>query len=281
MTTLAFDHCRNLLREADYDRHASLAFLAEKPGNAAAALYAFDAEIARIPLLVSEPAPGEIRMQWWREVATGERESGGNPVGECLRWAIEANQWPAAAFERYFDARIGDLYNDPMPDRVSFEGYAGDTVSSLLRLVAIAAGAGPGTALDNACGHAGIGLAVARCLQAVATDRKRQRVMIPADILAATGLDARTFLAETPDQRHFAAVEAFSAYGTDHFSSARASASDIDPAGRLALLSAAPSVRLLAIAMKSPATVFAGNLQQSPLSSLWRIWRCHRAGRAL
>ena len=281
MTTLAFDHCRNLLREADYDRHASLAFLAEKPGNAAAALYAFDAEIARIPLLVSEPAPGEIRMQWWREVATGERESGGNPVGECLRWAIEANQWPAAAFERYFDARIGDLYNDPMPDRVSFEGYAGDTVSSLLRLVAIAAGAGPGTPLDNACGHAGIGMAVARCLQAVATDRKRQRVMIPADILAATGLDAGTFLAETPDQRHFAAVEAFSAYGADHFSEARAAASNIDPVGRLALVSVAPSVRLVEKAMRNPQTVLSGKLHQSPLASFWRMWRASRSKRSI
>ena len=274
-------HCRTLLREADYDRFASLSFLTADAADAAAALFALDVEISRIPFLVSEPAPGEIRLQWWREVIGGARESGGNPVAEALSRAISAHHWPLPTFDRYFDARVADLYHDPFPDRLSFEGHAGDTASALLRLVAMASRAQPGAALDDACGHSGIVFTVARCLQALARDRQRQRVMIPSDILAATGLDAATFTAGAPDKRHTAAIEAFAAFGMDHFAKARDAARNIDPAGRLALVSVAPSVRLVEKAMRDPQTVLSGKLHQSPLASFWRMWRASRSKRSI
>ena len=36
------------------------------------ALHAFNVEIARVRGKVSEPMPGEIRLQWWREHLRGE-----------------------------------------------------------------------------------------------------------------------------------------------------------------------------------------------------------------
>ncbi|MEZ5872121.1 MAG: squalene/phytoene synthase family protein [Nitratireductor sp.] len=281
MSADPFSHCRAVLREADYDRYGSLSFLPGEAANAAAALFAFDVGISRIPFLVSDPAPGEIRLQWWREVIGGERESGGNPVAEALLQAIQTHQWPVQTFERYLDARVADLYHDPMPDRLSFEGHAGDTASSLLALLAMATHAGQGSDLHDACGHAGISFTVARCLQALARDRQRQRVMIPVDILAATGLDAATFLAGEPDQRHNSAIEAFAAFGADHFAKAGNASRRIDPAGRLSLLSAAPSARLLAKAMRNPQAALSGTLHQSPLASLWQMWRASRSNNGI
>ena len=41
------------------------------------------------------------------------------------------------AFDRLLDARVFDLYDDPMPSLNDLEGYAGDTESALIQLGAI------------------------------------------------------------------------------------------------------------------------------------------------
>ena len=50
-------------------------------------LYALHHELARIPFTVSEPALGEIRLQWWQDqlLALGEgRPATGHPALEAL-----------------------------------------------------------------------------------------------------------------------------------------------------------------------------------------------------
>ncbi len=80
-----YRYCLGLLREHDPDRHLAVLWLPQEQRGAAAAIYAFAAEIGRIPSLVEEPANGEIRLQWWSEVVAGERDHGGQPVaGELL-----------------------------------------------------------------------------------------------------------------------------------------------------------------------------------------------------
>ena len=63
------------MREADRDRYLASLFAPAGPRDALFALYAFNVEIARVRELAREPMPGEIRLQWWREVLAGERES--------------------------------------------------------------------------------------------------------------------------------------------------------------------------------------------------------------
>ena len=48
---------------------------------------AFNVEIARVRNLAREPMPGEIRLQWWREMLSGERdgEANAHPVAAALR----------------------------------------------------------------------------------------------------------------------------------------------------------------------------------------------------
>ena len=59
-------------------------YLPEDLRNAAITLYAFDAEISRIPSLVSEPMPGEIRLQWWRDLIVSGNVKGSGPLAEQL-----------------------------------------------------------------------------------------------------------------------------------------------------------------------------------------------------
>lgn len=58
--------------EADRDRYLSVLYAPEDKRGALATLYAFNAEIARIRDLVHEPLPGEVRLQWWRDLINGE-----------------------------------------------------------------------------------------------------------------------------------------------------------------------------------------------------------------
>ena len=66
-----FQHCTALVREADRDRYLATLFAPAEHRDALYALYAFNAEIARVRDMAREPMPGEIRLQWWVDVLGG------------------------------------------------------------------------------------------------------------------------------------------------------------------------------------------------------------------
>jgi len=81
-----FDHCSALVRAHDRDRYLATLFAPADLRDALYALYAFNHEIVRVHEAAREPMPGEIRLQWWREVLLGGRESeaAANPVAAAL-----------------------------------------------------------------------------------------------------------------------------------------------------------------------------------------------------
>ncbi|NHK27475.1 squalene/phytoene synthase family protein [Parvularcula flava] len=80
-------YCRDEAARASPDLVLSAQFAPADERDRLMALYAFAAEIHRIPATVSEPPLGAIRQQWWRE-ALEEIFSGGavrvHPVAEAL-----------------------------------------------------------------------------------------------------------------------------------------------------------------------------------------------------
>ena len=82
----AFAHCSELVRSADRDRFLAALFAPVQHRDALLALYAFNIEVARVREVAREALPGEIRLQWWREVLSGERgeEASANPVAAAL-----------------------------------------------------------------------------------------------------------------------------------------------------------------------------------------------------
>lgn len=263
------DHCLQLLREADPDRYLACLWLPLECRGAVSALYAFNAEITRIPALVSEPMPGEIRLQWWREVIEGKRESGDNPVAVALLDAISAHDLPATALLSYLDARVFDLYHDPMPDRPTFEAYAGETASALLQLAAQCAGASRGRALADACGHGGVAQTIAAVLRSVSLHRQQKRCYLPGDVLVSTGLDVETWLNEPPDNRHVSAVEAMLAWGRDHLTKSREAIADLDNSLRPVLLPLAPLPAYFDAAGRTGMDIFTSVPDISPLKRQW------------
>jgi len=186
----AFSHCESLVREGDPDRYwASLFAPADKRPHLHA-LYAFNFEIARVRDSVREALLGEIRLQWWRDALQGESRGDvrANPVAAALDDTIVKFRLPRHALVTLIDARIFDLYDDPMPSLNDLEGYGGETSSSLIQLASIVLSGGkdPGTA--DAAGHAGVAYAITGLLRAFPWHSRRGQLFIPEDILAGHGV---------------------------------------------------------------------------------------------
>ena len=177
----------NQLREADRERYLSVLFAPEDRRAALATLFLFNAETARLRDLVSEPMPGEIRLQWWREVIGGERaeEARQNPLAAALLDAIVAHDLPASAFDNLLEARIFDLYDDPMPTRTDLEGYLGETASMLIQMACQIVNGGQTPPTADAAGHAGVAYGIATLIRQMPQHRARGQVFLPADLLAA------------------------------------------------------------------------------------------------
>ena len=185
----AYAACESLVRERDRDRWLACLFVPASVRANVLALYAFNAEIARVPEIVSQPTLGEIRLQWWVEVIEGERrgEGSGHPVAMALIDTMERFHLPPAALTGLIEARRFDLYSDPMPSLNDLEGYLGESVSALFRLasIIIANGQDPGGA--QAAGHAGVAYGLVEILGAMGEHAARGQCLIPRDVLARSG----------------------------------------------------------------------------------------------
>jgi len=141
--TASADFCAELVRTHDFGRYASSLFVPAGQRRALLALYAFNVEISRVREQVSQPLPGEMRLQWWTDMLAGAGHGGieGNPVAAELQLAIQNWHLPVERLSRLIDEHQFDLYNDPMPTMAALESYINDTSSALFSLGAGIAGA--------------------------------------------------------------------------------------------------------------------------------------------
>ncbi|MBX5190225.1 phytoene/squalene synthase family protein [Rhizobium sp. NZLR3b] len=259
--------CLAMLRDSDRDRYLACLLSPEEKRGALAALYAFNAELARIRDLVRETLPGEVRLQYWRDLLEGSAHgsTAANPVAAALLAAIETHRLPRKTLIDMIEARTFDLYDDPMETRLSLEGYAGETASALIQLASLVLSPEEAARSANAAGHAGVAQAVAGLLLLMPLHRRRGQVYIPLQILFATGLDRDSFLAGEDRPRIAAAIEAFAGLGREHLVKARA-AGPIAPAVFPAFLPATLAEPVLVNAQKRGALIFDRPLQ----SPQWR-----------
>jgi phytoene synthase len=191
-----YAQCEALLRGEDLDRWLACLFIPSALRVHVHVLYAFSFEIARIRERVSEPMLGEIRFQWWREILVGERaaEAAAHPVAAALLDTIAKYQLPLDRFSGLIDARLFDLYDEPMPSIAMLESYATATASNLFRLAAEIVAPQPerqgNEKLAVAADHAGIAYAITGLLRALPWHVANGQIYLPLDCLAAHGIDA-------------------------------------------------------------------------------------------
>jgi phytoene synthase len=233
------------VRAADPDRYVSALYAPEDKRAALLALYAFNAEIAGVRDRIHEALPGEVRLQWWRDViAAGAADDefardgagAGHPLAEALVPAIAAHNLPRQAFDNCLEARVFDLYDDPMPSRTDLEGYCGETASALIQLAALVLDPENAPRFAELAGHAGCAQAVTGLLLLLPRHRARGQCFVPADILAAAGSSPEEFLAGDGGQSAGRAVAAMVALAREHLAAFRENAPSLPGSLRPAFL---------------------------------------------
>jgi 15-cis-phytoene synthase len=209
----------DLVKQADPDRYIATLFAPADKRDSLFALYAFDAEISRIVDLAHDPLPGEIRLQWWRDVANGERdgEAAGHPVASALLQTVATHDLPRSAFDAYCEARIFDFYHDVMPDCTALEAYLGATHSAIFQLAVMILNRDAAKAASDAAGHAGVAQGIARILCRLPVILARGQGYVPQDILDAAGISQDVFLAGGNAAGSKRVTDAMSALSLDHF----------------------------------------------------------------
>ena len=275
------EHCLAALRAGDRDRFLCALLTPEPVRGSISALYAFNLELARIRDSITEPMMGEVRLQWWRDLIGGKAhgEAQANPVAAGLLSALQEHRLPPATLANMIEARQFDLYDDPMPDRTTFEGYAGETASALIQLCVQVLSPEDAGQPATAAGHAGVAQSVAGALLLLPTHRARGQVYIPGDILAASGLDREAFLQGRDGASIEQAFAGFVALGREHLSAARAASKDVSEASFAAFLPMVTVQQVFDRAEGAGAALLSQPLQIAQWRRQWHFWRAARKGR--
>ena len=243
----AFDHCEELVRAGDKDRFLATLFAPQKYRRALYALYAFNLEVARTREAAREPMPGEVRLQWWRDVlgGAGRGEVAANPVAAVLRETVVRYRLPPGMLADLIDARAFVLYDEPMASLAELERYAVRTSSAVLELAARILRDGRDPGFGDLAGHAGIAYAIAGLLRALPIHAARGQCYVPADLLQRYGAPVEDLFAGKATTALRATLAELRLRARQHLAAARQLSRDVSPEVAPALLPVALAAPLL------------------------------------
>lgn len=254
-------------------------------------LAAVHGEIARIPRVVSDPMLGEIRLQWWHDAierlaagfASGERT--GNPLADALGGVILRHGLPQARLFDCVEARLFELYADPITDEAALARYLAGAEGEGFRLAAQVLGVAGSPAADAALVAAGDAYGLTRCLMALPFHLSRGHVPMPltwpevAGVTLVTDTSANADPRETSEAHPIRALVARSAqHVRTRLHDLRSHLADASHALNAAVLPCAlvePYLQALQVQDHDPTR---HAVDVVPLQRTWRLWRAHWQG---
>lgn len=269
------------VRLLDQDRYVATLFAPPAEQAHLFALYAFNAEIARVRSLVSDPLPGEMRYQWWRDLLHGEPhgDAARNPIAIALVSTIQAFSLPVKPFTDLLEARTFDLYDDPMPTWLDCEGYCGETSSALIRLAALVLGGGADPGGAEAAGHAGVAYALAGLLRAFPWTCRRGQVYLPHELFCKHGVDLTDLRKGVDSTALRSALAEVRARARDHLARTRALIRSVPPKVRAAYFPACLAEPYLQAMERPNYDPFASRIELAKFRKLIIMWRQSRRAR--
>jgi len=269
--------CADLVRSHDFPRYVATLFVPAAERRALLALYAFNVEIVRVRDQVSQPLPGEIRLQWWTDMLSGQVHGSaeGNPVAAELLRAIRDYDLPVEPLSLLADEHQFDLYNDPMPTMAALEGYLAATSSALFGLAAQVL-AQPSEAVEHLARHAGLAQGIVQVMANLPRDAAHRQLFLPQQVLASHNCGMEDVFAgkETPGLR--AALEQLAGEAQQHLSTALSLLADVPASVRPAFLPLS-QVRADLKRLSQPGRNLFVPQPVSRLRTLWTLWRASRS----
>jgi phytoene synthase len=272
----SYRHCEQLVRAADKDRFLATLFAPADRRGALFALYAFNCEIASVRDRAREPMPGEIRLQWWRDVLNGERagEAAANPVAAALTDTLARFGFPAVPLLDLIEAHAFDLYDDPMPALAALEAYGRKTEGAVFGLAAR-------IVVDNddgalAAGHAGIASTIASILRSFARHASRRQVYVPLELLDRHGARIEDVYAGHASPQLHAALAALRNETRRHLAAFESALPNLPSAAMPAFLPATLTPGYLATMERPGYDPFRSAVEVPQWRRQWALWRAAR-----
>jgi len=271
--------CADLVRSHDFVRYASTLFMPATQRRALLALYAFNVEITRVRDHISQPLPGEMRLQWWTDMLAGAGHGGieGNPVAAELLLVIRDFRLPVELLSRLVDEHQFDLYNDPMPSMAALESYVNDTSAALFSLGARVA-ARPSEAIDHLARHAGLAQGMLQVVATLPWDTARRQLFVPLQLLEQHGSGIEEVFSRKLTPKARAAIDQLIGEARGHLKTAFELLADVPPEVRPVFLPLALLRRDLKWMSRADSDLFAPRVA-SRLRTLWTLWHASRSPR--
>jgi 15-cis-phytoene synthase len=274
-----------IAKQGDADRYVAALFTPLSARAHLLALIAFNVELARIGEQVSEPALGEIRLQWWRETldraargsARGEATRGaatGNPVADAIGTLLQAYPHLRTTLERLVDARRFDVALKIMPDWPALQAYVDDTAGAMFVAAAglLADGA---DGVETAARAGGLAYGLTGLMRAMPVHAARGRLDLPADALGRHGTTPEQVLAGEMTPGLADLLAELRRQARDKLGEASRHVQDLDPMARTAFLPLSLVEPYLSALAHERHDVLHQIAAINPLYRLWRMatWR--------
>jgi phytoene synthase len=269
-----------LVKSRDPDRYWSTLFAPPDTRESLLALYAFHSELAHIPLLISEPMVGQIRLQWWRDAidlaAPGVRT--GNPIADALAAAMATHDLPKERLLAMVDARQPEIDRAAPADIGAIRAGLQKTTGTVFELAAGILGATGGSIAGIAM-QAGVAEGLTRLLLALPRQAAQRSLLIPPSYFESRGVDiAAIHRGQTSPALQAALADlrgaASKALGAAKFGLQRST--DAPLAAFLPLAAIEPYLSAMAETKANPLHAIP---RVNPLRRFWRVWRAARRGR--
>jgi phytoene synthase len=274
-----FAYCEELIRGEDRDRYLATLFAPPAARPALFALYALDLELFRVASIVRQPLAGEIRLQWWREVVSGDRceEVAASPIASAFRKTMTRCGFDRKALLDMIDAHAIEF--DPeqavIPDIATLDDCGTRTAGRILELAGIVLLGDESASHRTLFALGGIASYICRVLVRLPQHARHGHVYVPAEIIRAHGASVHDLLVGTMTQEARAAIGATRRHAEATLAQLRDHLAQLPDALGPALLPLAlvgPTLRRLARSGDDP-------YRPRPLSSWrqqWTLWRASR-----
>ena len=269
--------CADLVRSHDFPRYVATLFVPAAERRALLALYAVNVEIVRVRDQVSQPLPGEIRLQWWTDMLSGHAHGSveGNPVAAELLRTIRDFDLPVEPLSLLVDEHQFDLYNDPMPTMTALEGYLAATSSALFGLAARIMGEAS-EASEHLARHAGLAQGIAQVIANLPRDSAHRQLFLPQQFLTSHGCGIEDVFAGKQTPHLNAVLDQLMGEARQHLATASSLLAQVAPPARAAFLPLG-QVRADLDRLSRPGRNPFAPQPASRLRTLWTLWRASRS----
>jgi phytoene synthase len=268
--------CADEVRARHFGRYASTLFVSPVQRRGLLALYAFNSEVTGVRDHVSQPLPGEIRLQWWSDALTGAGHGDvqGHPVAAELSKAIETFNLPVDDLVRLIDAHRFDVYDDPMPTMEALESYLADTEAVLFSLAArICASDKPIT--GEVLKHAGAAQGLAHVIERLPVHSARRQLYLPMELLELNAVAIEDVFAGRATPQLRLVLTYLSQRARRHLNTALDGVAVLPTEQRQAFLPLTSTKKMLQRMEGADFDPFR-QPQSSRLGTLWALWRATR-----